>query len=384
LYNFADYIVFSLILIAQSDMARRYVRARAAGGRARYHVAAVALVLAAGVVLRSSELVSNLNLPARPVTWFTGAVHLWLFGSSAGWSLYRAFRLVFGPHTTRPEFNPERRRLLHSTGGALAATPFAFLGYGAFVERTDFRVREADVPVPDLPHDLEGLRLLQLSDIHLSAFLSERELARVIDAANETRPHLAVVTGDLITSKGDPLDACLNQLARLRSDAGTLGCLGNHEVYAGAESYATAGGARRGIRFLRNQAATLRFGGAALHLAGVDYQRMSHQAHYLDGTERLVRPGSLNILLSHNPDVFPAAAKKGYNLVLSGHTHGGQVTVEILDQSLNAARFFTPYVYGLYRQGAAAAYVTRGIGTIGIPARIGAPPEISLLRLRKA
>jgi hypothetical protein len=70
--------------------------------------------------------------------------------------------------------------------------------------------------------------------------------------------------------------------------------------------------------------------------------------------------------------------------MLAGHTHGGQVSVEILDQAINPARFFTPYVYGLFRQGPAAAYVTRGIGTIGIPARIGAPPEISLLRLRKA
>jgi hypothetical protein len=78
------------------------------------------------------------------------------------------------------------------------------------------------------------------------------------------------------------------------------------------------------------------------------------------------------------------AARQGYNLVLAGHTHGGQVSVEILDHAINPARFLTPYVYGLYRLGPAAAYVTRGIGTIGIPARIGAPPEISLLRLRKA
>jgi len=98
----------------------------------------------------------------------------------------------------------------------------------------------------------------------------------------------------------------------------------------------------------------------------------------------LVAPGAVNVLLQHSPDVFPAAVSKGYNLLLAGHTHGGQVTVEILDQAINPARFFTPYVYGLYRLGGAAAYVTRGIGTIGVPARIGAPPEISLLRLRKA
>jgi predicted MPP superfamily phosphohydrolase len=142
--------------------------------------------------------------------------------------------------------------------------------------------------------------------------------------------------------------------------------------------------ARLGIRFLRGQAHTLRFGNAALNLAGLDFLSQSQRGDYLGAAPNLIVPGATNLLLQHNPDVFPAAARHGYDLMLAGHTHGGQVTVEILDQSLNPARFITPYVYGLYRRGNAAAYVTRGIGTIGIPARIGAPPEISLLRLRKA
>jgi predicted MPP superfamily phosphohydrolase len=113
---------------------------------------------------------------------------------------------------------------------------------------------------------------------------------------------------------------------------------------------------------------------------------MSLRPDYLSGAERLTAPGALNVLLSHNPDVFPAAAAKGYDVTLSGHTHGGQITVEILHPWGNMARFFTPYVYGLYhlKQSGPVAYVTRGIGTIGIPARIGAPPEIALLRLKKA
>jgi predicted MPP superfamily phosphohydrolase len=105
---------------------------------------------------------------------------------------------------------------------------------------------------------------------------------------------------------------------------------------------------------------------------------------YLNGAERLVLPGATNLLLSHNPDVFPVAAAKGFPAVLAGHTHGGQVQVEILNQSLNVARFITPFVYGLYREAASCVYVTRGIGTIGMPARIGAPPEIALLRLVRA
>jgi predicted MPP superfamily phosphohydrolase len=89
----------------------------------------------------------------------------------------------------------------------------------------------------------------------------------------------------------------------------------------------------------------------------------------------------LNILLSHNPDVFPVAAKLGFDLTLAGHTHGGQVNFEILHHNLNIARFFTPYTMGEYRIGDAAAYVTRGVGTIGLPVRLNAPPEVTLIQL---
>ena len=197
-------------------------------------------------------------------------------------------------------------------------------------------------------------------------------------------PHLAAVTGDFISQSGDPLDACLRQVARLKADAGVFGCLGNHEHYARVEDYTAAAAGRLGVPILRSQSRTLRFGQATLNLAGVDYQPFYPRRDYLRGAEKLIVPGAMNLLLSHSPDVFPVAAQQGYNLMLSGHTHGGQVSVEILDQAINPVRFLTPYVYGLYRQASATAYVTRGIGTIGIPARIGAPPEISLLRLRKA
>ena len=295
-------------------------------------------------------------------------------------TLLRRLRKLAG----EPQFSPGRRRALNAASNLVLAAPFAALSYGALIGRLDFRVREVEIPIPGLAADLDGLRLLHLSDIHLSAFLSETQLARVIDAANGLRPHLAAVTGDLISHRGDPLDACIRQLARLKTDAGVLACMGNHERFAGVEHYAAAAGARAGITFLRGATEPLRFGNATLHVAGVDYQPLFQKATYLRHAGGLVMPGETNLLLSHNPDVFPVAARQGYNLMLAGHTHGGQVSVEILDQAINPARFLTPYVYGLYRLGPAAAYVTRGIGTIGIPARIGAPPEITLLRLRKA
>jgi predicted MPP superfamily phosphohydrolase len=304
--------------------------------------------------------------------WARGAAIAWALaslGAVAAWALLRRV----------PQYDAGRRGFVRAAGAAVAAVPFGAVGFGILVQRSNFRVREVDIPVSGLPQGLHGVRLVQFSDIHLSPFLSEGELARAVGLANELRPHLVVVTGDLITSAGDPLDGCLRQLSKLRADAGILGCLGNHEIYAEAEDYATEGGRRLGIRFLRQSACQLRFGSGVLNVAGVDYQRKS--GRYLQGAGKLLVPGAANVLLSHNPDVFPVAAEQGYDLTIAGHTHGGQVTVEVLHQTLNVARFYTPYVYGLYRQGPASVYVTRGIGTVGIPARLGAPPEIALLRL---
>jgi predicted MPP superfamily phosphohydrolase len=320
------------------------------------------------------------NLPALYSRLPSSTFLYWLRGGALAWCLATmgAF-VIFALWRKIPRFSEERRGFMRAAGAVFVAAPFAATGFGILVQRYALRVREVDVPLPNLPKDLDGLRLVQLSDIHLSPFLSEPELARAIDMANELRPHLALVTGDLITSHGDPLDACLRQLARLRAEAGTLGCLGNHEVYARVENEATAKAARLGIPFLRQQSRPLRFGNATLNIAGVDYQRM--HGRYLAGAERLQAPGAVNILLSHNPDVFDVAARQGWDLTVSGHTHGGQVTVEILNQNLSAARFFTPYVYGLYRDGGRSIWVTRGIGTVGVPARLGAPPEVVLLRL---
>jgi predicted MPP superfamily phosphohydrolase len=322
------------------------------------------------------------RLPLTPLLgWLRGVSVLWAFTSTAAWLVYRALRLF---RWRSEEADPTRRALLRTAGTAAVAAPFALVGFGTFVERTAFGIREIDIPIPDLHHDLEGLRLVQISDIHLSPFLSERDFARVVDAANGLRAHVMFVTGDLISVRGDPLDACLDQLSRLRADAGVLGCLGNHEVYARSEEYTTVQAARMGISFLRGQARRLRFGNATLNVGGVDYQKMNDRHHYLPGAERMLSPGALNVLLSHNPDVFLVAAQQGWDFTLAGHTHGGQVNFEILHYGLNVARFYTPYVYGLYTADRSCIYVTRGIGTIGMPARLGAPPEISVLRLRKA
>jgi uncharacterized protein len=380
-----ELLILAGICVAQWHLFRTAF-AHAAGLPPVLRIGVRTLLMAAGGVIVAGLILSLPTASSWPlnglfVGYVRGGALLWSLTSSAAWSIYRVLRLIRW-HTD--EVDPTRRALLRTAGSAAVGAPFIVVGFGALIERTAFRVREIDVPIPGLHRDLQGLRLVQLSDVHLSPFLSEREFAKVVDTANDLRPHLVLVTGDLISSHGDPLDACLHQLSRLRSDAGVVGCLGNHEIYAGSEAYTTAQAGRLGIPFLRYTAQPFRFGEALVNIGGVDYQKMSWRSHYLHGAERLVVPGALNVLLSHNPDVFPAAAAQHWDLTLAGHTHGGQVNVEILHESLNVARFYTPYVYGLYRSGPSSIYVTRGIGTIGMPARLGAPPEIAVVRLKRA
>ena len=345
-------------------------------------VVALNLWVFAGLLLSIPTIHVRMRLPAEGRAMFCAAAYLWAFASTGAW-IVLAITGRIRRNLEVDAIDAGRRRLLNLAGTAAVAAPFAITGFGSLVERTDFGVREVDLAFPNLPKDLEGLRIAQVSDIHLSLYLSEKEFARAVDATNEARPNLVLITGDLISFHGDPLEGCLRQLARLRSDAGVWGCLGNHEIYANSERETVEGGARRGIRFLRGESAPLKFGGATLRLSGVDFESVWQRPRYLQGAERLASPGAFNLLMAHNPDVFPAAAKKGFDLTVAGHTHGGQVTVEYLHQTLNVARFVTPYVYGEYRsaEGNSALYVTRGIGTIGLPLRLGAPPEIAVIRL---
>jgi predicted MPP superfamily phosphohydrolase len=381
-----DLITLSLVVLLQTAIAWAIVRGPAAHAspRLRWGVQAAwavsVAVLTLGFLLRFGRV--SRHFPASVAGWGGGVAFLWAFFSVLLVAAYALGRLVShfaAPSQTR--HSPARRRFLGAVRWAFLGAPLAVTGYGTFVQRFRLSLREQNIPVPDLPHDLDGLRVAQLTDIHLSPFLSVRELEHAVEMANETRPHLTLVTGDLITTGADPVDECLRALARLKADAGVFGCMGNHEIYAQSEAYTQVEGARLGMRFLRHQSALLRFGSARLNLAGVDYQRF-HKP-YLRGAEALAVPGAYNILMSHNPDVFPVAVAKGFPLTIAGHTHGGQVRVEILGQDLNIARFFTPYVDGLYHseKDGGSLFVSRGIGTIALPARLGAPPEVALLKL---
>ena len=187
------------------------------------------------------------------------------------------------------------------------------------------------------------------------------------------------VTGDLITDRFDPLDRCLLELKRLRAASGLWGCLGNHEMHAKVEAYTTEKAKTMGLRFLRSEGELLRFGDAKLNLVGVDHQKRN--LPYLQHTAELVTPDAFNLLLSHNPDVFPVAEKQGFQLTVSGHTHGGQINLELLGNNFNVVDLVTPFTKGAYHTTNHPLYVNSGLGTIGVPVRIGAPAEVTLITL---
>ncbi len=314
--------------------------------------------------------------PPRPVNYYLdeagASLTIW------GWLADFAAAVLFLRSLIPSGFSRTRRHFLNTTAAALCAAPAVALTTG-FIIRKDFHIKEFDLKFPGLPKDLEGLRLLQLSDIHMGAYFSAYDLRRVVDASNNLRADLGFVTGDMITTMRDPLDDCLLELKRLKSSSGMWGCMGNHEKYAKISDYAAAQGRKQNLFFLRRQAETLKFGNSRINLVGVDHQ-FKHEG-YLVGLDKFVKPDEFNLLLSHNPDVFPVAAKQGFQLTLSGHTHGGQINIEAAHTNLNIVDLVTPYTKGLYQKPGSSLYVTSGLGTIGVPVRLGAPPEITLIRL---
>jgi predicted MPP superfamily phosphohydrolase len=306
-----------------------------------------------------------------------------------------------------------RRYFFQAAGVIAGAVPFVSAAYGFVAERLQFSVREVEIPIANLPPALDGMRITQLSDIHIGSYMPTAQVRRAVGMANELKGDLTVVTGDFITGKSDPLEECITELSQLRAPLGVWGCNGNHEIYAQAEEKSAELFQRFGMKLLRLENAELRWQGSAFNLIGVDYQRQrdteGRHPPMLFGVDRLVRRDIPNILLSHNPNSFRKAAELGIELSLAGHTHGGQVKVEILDHRWSPAQFLTPYVAGLYRRPllapantgdaadssgpaitatdlhcSSAIYVNRGLGTIGAPVRLGVPPEITLITLRRA
>src|SRR6266850_5154582 len=230
-----------------------------------------------------------------------------------------------------------------------------------------------------LPKALDGLRIVQLSDLHHGPLTSAAQLRRAVETANSLQPDIIALTGDYISHERRYAAPCAEVVGRLRARCGVYAVLGNHDHWTDAALITDLFRAE-GITVLVNQGMRFEHQGAAFWLAGVDDTMVGLE----DLSLALAGAGrdEMKLLLAHNPIILRRAARAAVDLVLSGHTHGGQVAWR--SERSPSGRPRRRLLKGLGRQGNTQIYVTRGLGTVILPIRYGCPPEVSLLELRCA
>lgn len=325
---------------------------------------------------------------------------VWAFGSTGSISIllaYDLFHRLLRRLSRRPVKVPDlgRREFLKKGAQAVAVAPFVVSGYGVVLGRRRFEVEDFELPLNGLSSSLSHLSVVQMTDIHVGPFMPEEELAGYVETVNRLQPDLIALTGDFVSTS--PLEAlpCVNALAGLKARYGVFACMGNHDVYTGADVELTDLFTEKGIHVLRNDAAAIQVKDTTVNILGIEDLRWGKPdlSRALKISQR--EPGEIRLLLSHRPEVFPAAAGRGVDLVLSGHYHGGQVKLAPEPDAFSIARLITPYAEGLFhlsRRSRSSGtgskdsmlFVSRGIGITGLPIRINCPPQIAHLTLKRA
>ncbi len=262
--------------------------------------------------------------------------------------------------------------------GVMALTPAITL-VGFFMARRVAPVVNVEVPLAGLPKELEGFTIAQISDIHVGQTIKRNFVEAIVDRVNRLQADMIAITGDVVDGSVQDLAHHTEPLARLESRHGTYFVTGNHEYYSGVHAWIREL-ERLGARVLMNEHVVLDHDGAALTVAGVT----DWSAHYYDPSHKSDPHAAAKgapehapkVLLAHQPRSAPFAEAAGYQLQLSGHTHGGQFWPWNF-----LVRLQQPFIAGLNRLGRMWVYVSRGTGYWGPPMRFGIPSEITLIRL---
>lgn len=247
----------------------------------------------------------------------------------------------------------------------------------ALTEPYRLTIEHTQIYLRRLPRALDGFRIVQLSDIHHSPFTSRQQIERAVQTASSLQPDIIALTGDYISKEREYAAPCAELLGKLRARHGVYAVLGNHDHWTDAALITDLFRAE-GITMLVNQGMRFEKNGAAFWLAGVDDTMVGLEdlPLALAGSSE----DEMKLLLAHNPIILRRAAREGVDLVLSGHTHGGQV--KLMSDRNAAGRPRRRVMKGLASEGETQIYVTRGLGTVVLPVRFGCPPEVSLLELR--
>ena len=346
-----------------------------------------ALTFAAVLVLSAAAMpMSLLARRLRTQPWsdrlaWAGALAMGLFSSLFVLTLLRDLVLLLAwiadsivPGAALPELAP-----LSAAAVVLLGALVTVIGF--VNARRTAAVVAIDIPITDLPAALHGFTIAQISDIHVGPTIKRAYMHRIVEAVNQLGADMVAVTGDLVDGSVQELAAHVAPLASLSSRHGTFFVTGNHEYYSGAQAWVIEL-RRLGVHVLMNEHVVLRHDAARLLVAGVT----DYGAHHFDETHRSDPQRSLHgapadatlvkLLLAHQPRSATAASAAGFDLQLSGHTHGGQ----FLPWNW-FVRFQQPFTAGLNRLQQLWVYTSRGTGYWGPPKRFGAPSEITHLRL---
>jgi predicted MPP superfamily phosphohydrolase len=248
----------------------------------------------------------------------------------------------------------------------------------AINEATSLSLEQVTINLKRLPRQLDGFRIVHLSDTHHSPFTGIDHIERAVDFARSLEPDMFCLTGDYVSHERKYIAPVAEVLGTLRSEFGTFACLGNHDHWTDAD-LVTDLFRGEGINMLVNEGLRMDAKGASFWLCGVD----DHMVGKTDLKAALAGsfPDEMKLLLAHNPVILRRAARRAIDLTLSGHTHGGQIKVRDPEKRILPQRRLKA---GLHRRYESQIYITRGIGTVVVPMRYQCPPEVSLLELRKA
>ncbi len=270
-----------------------------------------------------------------------------------------------------------RRTFLKAAAATTAALPVGGACYG-FAESTHLRVDRRTISMPRLPGGFRGTTVAFLTDIHLGPFVTAEYVASVVRTALVLDPDLILLGGDYSHRDAKYIAPCFELLSKLSAPLGVYGVLGNHDYWHGVEQTRAAMRAAK-IEELTNRGVWLSRGGERLRLAGVDdlWEGRPDLAAALGDT----RPTDACLLVSHNPDFAETLTDRRVGLVLSGHTHGGQVVVPGFGPPVVPSRYGRKYAHGLVEAPATKVYVSAGIGMTGLPVRANCRPEVTLVTL---
>jgi uncharacterized protein len=275
---------------------------------------------------------------------------------------------------------PDRRQFVKGLVAAPLVAVSAMSAYARLIEPYQYLISETDIYIRNLPKAFEGFRITQLTDIHHSRILGIEEVRRVVKIAQQTKPDLFVLTGDYTTSYRRYIEPCAEALSILSAPEGVWAVLGNHDHYTDPE-LTTRALERQHITVLNNAHTSLQRGSDAIQLSGID--DWSWNATDWQRALSGLNANTPTILLSHQPSVLDLEQTQTVALILSGHTHGGQLKLPVIGAPARFATQDLKYARGLFRSGDTQLYVSAGTGVIGLPLRFGVRPEIAVLRLQR-